>query len=670
MPFSDIARPSLALGLLKAALTRGGLTTDVIYGNLLFAQRVGIHASSLPLRIWHTSLIGEWVFAGAAFPGFSSPDQRYLEECVVPFARAHAEGDPSKLARALGRELRRLRAAAPAFIDKMARELLATRPQIIGCSSTFFQQTASLALLRRVRELDPKVVTLIGGANVEGTMGVTVLRTFPWVDVICSGEADETIVALCQAVAGRGRAGLEASLPKGVVTRELAMQPVSADNAFSRSAVSDLNTLPFPDYDDYFKALARFPDSDRRLLHVALPMETSRGCWWGAKHACSFCGLNRSGHAYRTKKPERARAELDALTTRHGLRDFVMADNVMPARYLASLFPQLERLEAPYNFFYEVRAGLRREQVRQLSAAGVRHVQAGIESMHDELLALMNKGTSVLQNVALLKHAREFGLTVGWHLLTGIPGESDTWYREMTALFPWVHHLQPPASIHGITLQRFSVYMEQPSRHGLAPVPYNSHDFVYPLPPSTLRELACYFRDASWPEFYPEVNRETPGVRRLMVAVDLWRCASKGSSPPQLTVRELDAEALGFVDTRIGAVSREVTLRGLSAHVYRLAEDPLDEAVLAVRLEARGIRVSPNALRDAIAEIVAARLALHFSSQLLALATPEQFPRHFESSNDVAAEVSFRQYLSEIAREVENFDALLCVAPPAQQTNP
>jgi magnesium-protoporphyrin IX monomethyl ester (oxidative) cyclase len=653
MPFSDIERPSLALGLLKAALARDGLSVDVIYANLLFARRVGIHASSLPLRIWATSLIGEWVFAGAAFPYFSPSEDRYLEECIAPFARLYADGDPSPLVRALRRELRRLRAAAPAFIDQVARNLLAKRPKIVGCSSTFSQQLASLALLRRVRELDPEVVTLIGGANVEGAMGAAVVRTFPWVDAICSGEADETVLSLYRSVTEWGRAGLEEPLPEGIVTRYTPMNATSASHPVSRSTVSDLDALPVPDYDDYFTFLAGFPDSDRLLIHNVLPMETSRGCWWGDEHACTFCGLNRGRHAYRAKKPERARAELDALATRYGLRDFAMVDNVMPPGYYGSLFPQLERVQAPYNIFYEIRPFLRREQARQLPAAGVSHVQAGIESLHDGLLALMNKGSSVLQNIALLKHAREFGMIVDWHLLTGFPGDSDEWYNETAAWVSLVHHLQPPASLHGITLQRFSVYMEEPSRHGLEPVPYNSYDVVYPLPPSTIQELAYYFRDASWPEFYPEVNRETPGVRRLMAAVEAWREAWWIPSPPQLIVRELDAATLEFVDTRPCAVSREVTLRGLPAHVYRLADDPVDQATLSVLLAARGIHASSGALRSAVAEILAARLALHRFNRLLSLATPEPcLSPSVSSQGRDAAEEAFRGYLSEIVRQI------------------
>ena len=351
MPFSDIERPSLALGLLKAALSRDGLSADVIYANLLFAERVGIHASSLPLRIWATSLIGEWVFAGAAFPDFSPPDDRYLEECLVPFARLYTDGDPSLLARALKCELRRLREAASAFVDQVARDLLAKKPKIIACTSTFSQQLSSLALLHRVRELEPEVVTLIGGANVEGSMGATVLRTFPWIDAICSGEGDETIVSLCRLLTKKGRAGLKGPLPEGIITQFVVNHPTET----VRATVTDLDALPIPDYDDYFESLTKFSESDRLLFHHVLPMETSRGCWWADEHACTFCGLNRGRQNYRTKKPERTLSEMDVLASRYGLRQFVMSDNVMPPNYLVSLFPEFERLQALYRIFYEIR---------------------------------------------------------------------------------------------------------------------------------------------------------------------------------------------------------------------------------------------------------------------------------------------------------------------------
>ena len=52
----------------------------------------------------------------------------------------------------------------------------------------------------------------------------------------------------------------------------------------------DLDKLPYPDYDDYVLTQKQlnlvFPGDP------ALHIEGSRGCWWGQKHQCTFCGLN------------------------------------------------------------------------------------------------------------------------------------------------------------------------------------------------------------------------------------------------------------------------------------------------------------------------------------------------------------------------------------------
>jgi magnesium-protoporphyrin IX monomethyl ester (oxidative) cyclase len=423
------------------------------------------------------------------------------------------------------------------------------------------------------------------------------------------------------------------------------------DFSVSRATVLDLNSLPIPDYDDYFNHISRLPESDRTLIHTTLPMETSRGCWWGNRRACTFCGLNRGRLTYRTKSPGRTKAELETLATRYGLRAFAMADNIMPPEYYKTLFPELESVQAPYDIFYETRPVLSRRQARQLYAAGVRHVQAGIEALHDELLALMNKGVSVLENITFLKHAREFGITVGWNLLTGFPKDSDAWYRETADWIPLLHHLQPPVSLHGISLQRFSEYMRAPARHGLNPLPYNSYDFVYCTPPSVIRELAYYFRDASWPEFYPEMNRGGPGTSRLMSAVEIWRKAFWSSSRPRLTARQLDEQTLKIVDTRACATSDEIILENLSAKIYTLADEPVDHLTLSGRVSELGEKTSMRAIRDAVVELIDARLAMSRAGNVLSLATFESSSDHGMSSiGNHKAETAFRRYLAEIAR--------------------
>ena len=125
--------------------------------------------------------------------------------------------------------------------------------------------------------------------------------------------------------------------------------------------------------------------------------------------------------------------------------------------------------------------------------------------------------------------------------------------------------------------------------------------------------------------------------------------------PPQLTVTELDAETLRFKDTRSCAVSREVTLCGLTAHLYRLADDPVDEARLSAQLADKGIKASLKALRNAVAEIGAARLALSRSDVIVSLATPEKPTKPMlQSKGREATEESFSRYLAKIAHQIEH----------------
>ena len=73
------------------------------------------------------------------------------------------------------------------------------------------------------------------------------------------------------------------------------------------------------------------------------------------------------------------------------------------------------------ELFYEVKANLKKAQVRLLRDAGVRVIQPGIESFSSNVLARMRKGVKGLQNIQLLKWCKEFGITPHWNLLWGFP---------------------------------------------------------------------------------------------------------------------------------------------------------------------------------------------------------------------------------------------------------
>ena len=81
-------------------------------------------------------------------------------------------------------------------------------------------------------------------------------------------------------------------------------------------------------HDDY---VAQFGASSLTAVETpTLALETSRGCWWGQKHHCTFCGLNGEDMQYRSKSGPRAREELDFLVDRHANRLVHVVDEGQP----------------------------------------------------------------------------------------------------------------------------------------------------------------------------------------------------------------------------------------------------------------------------------------------------------------------------------------------------
>ncbi|MBI3924537.1 MAG: RiPP maturation radical SAM protein 1 [Armatimonadetes bacterium] len=552
VPYAALERPSLALGLLQSVLRGAGFSTRTLCANLWFAREIGLEAYAATSGTPAHSLLGEWTFSGAAFPDFQPDHDAYLARLEFPLA---ARSAPSN--RLLASVVREVREAALGFVTRLAKAVAASGAKIVGCTSTFQQHVGSLALLRAVRELRPEIVTLMGGANCEAEMGLTTHRNFPWVDYVVSGEAEELISDLVRGILeGRG-----APLPLGVIgPAHRATPPAQAP----RVSIHRLDSIPSPDFDDYFQDLER--TGLCATLVPGLPVEMSRGCWWGQKHHCTFCGLNGGNMGYRSKSPETVTGELRMLAERYGVRRFLVVDNILDMAYFKSVLPQVTGL---YELFFETKANLRKNQLHTLRESGARWIQPGFESMHDEVLRLMDKGTTAMMNLQLLKWSEDLGVRVYWSMLCDFPGENDEWYSEMAAWLPRVFHLQPPLGLYPIRYDRFSPYQMRPGEYGVRMTPNWAYRSVYPLGPEAVTGLAYYFEDAegSIRTGIPPGDPRRPGLAGVRDQIREWTGAYNGPRRPCLRTLEDDGERLLLEDTRFGVDRVELT--GTAAGVYR-----------------------------------------------------------------------------------------------------
>lgn len=449
-----ITEPCLGLSILKAQLDESGIPSRVHHANLWLLKWLKFNTYEKLADVW---ALNDFIFTGTLD---SELDDTQVE-ALTSIAGEMRESEPEWTERFQGRAtlldfIMRIRnEAIPAYIDYTAQRVLQDSPKLVGLTCLFDQTLPSIALAKRLKELAPSVSVVLGGYALEGETGGHLLATFPWIDAIHQGDGESSIVALAHAASHRK--GWYA-VP-GLLRRDVPCAP--------RQKIC-MDTSPIPDFSDYFSTLDELANNDNiHVRNVVLPVETSRGCWWGQKSHCVFCGIDEDSLKYRQRSPDNALTMLEALRERHGNRVFRLVDYILPHSYRKTLLPLLADLPQRFRLTCEMKANASREQVELIRAAGFEEVQPGIESFDTEVLLDMAKGVSAMQNIVLLKSARQVGLKVHYNLLYGFPNDKPVQYQRQVHLLPALMHLDPPNSHINVLTTRFAPLQVRPDKFGL-----------------------------------------------------------------------------------------------------------------------------------------------------------------------------------------------------------
>jgi ribosomal peptide maturation radical SAM protein 1 len=611
MPWPALNMPSIQLGILGPVLERAGFQTEVRSFYLSFMEHCRGAAAGLPPNVqiqladydavadrYSLLGLGDWIFAVPPFRDAPDADVRYV-------AYLRGQGIPeSVVEKALA-----MRALVPAFLEQCAEDIAAMAPRVVGFTSTFTQNVPSLVLAKLLKERRPATAIIFGGHNCDGPMGAALHRAFPWVDAVVRGEAEEVLPGLVKDLLVGGPVRPQPGLCYRQNGRSVAVPEAG-------NGTVPLDEIPTPAYDEYFARLAATSFADEIAGDVQLLHETARGCWWGVKSLCTFCGHVGANLAFRSKSPDRVFREITSLASRYGRLNLQAVDDILDLRYFRDLLPRLR--DAGYNLdlLFETKANLSREQVHLLKQAGVNWIQPGIESLSTPILKQMRKGVTAFQNIRLLKWCAEYGIQVFWNVLYGFPAEAPEEYARMAALVPSLAHLQAPQFIR-LRLDRFSPYHDRPSEWGLEIVgPAPHYRLIYPADEAALADLAYFFEyrhaDGRDPETY---------VGPLRHAIEQWR-ANEETGYRALRYRR----GPGFIvirDQRPGLEHADYTFDDLEARIYLACEDGATAAgALAALGPAGSENLGVDEVREFLDELVDMRLAYEEGGRYLALALP------------------------------------------------
>jgi ribosomal peptide maturation radical SAM protein 1 len=357
---------------------------------------------------------------------------------------------------------------------------------LAGFSICLCQLTSTLYFIQKVKQKFPELAIVVGGSMFSGASAHDLLQVFPEIDFAVNGEGERPLSDLIHHLKRCEDPRKIPPIP-GLVTKT----PAGSKMPVSFSQMKTLSHLPAPEFDDYFHLLKTF--GPEKTFFPTLPAEISRGCWWRRSQGtvkdagCAFCNLNLQWTGYRSKDPKQVVHEIDNLSKKYQALSVAFTDNLLPVKSSREIFERLEKLDKDFRFFGEIRASTSKPVLEAMRAAGTEEVQIGIEALSTRLLRKLNKGTTAIQNLEIMKDCEGLGIVNVSNLILHFPGSDRQDVEETLRVLEFASPFRPLRFVH-FWLGLGSPVWQNPAAFGLKAV-FNHPNYSAIFPGDIARSI-------------------------------------------------------------------------------------------------------------------------------------------------------------------------------------
>lgn len=583
MPWAIFNRPSVQLASLAAYLRqKSSYRVDSFHPYLDIAALLG---TDVYPEIAHSGWAGEALFAPLLYPEKACDAADLFSRSLSPATRKKVK---------FADLVTQIDKACHSWLDQVDLK----KYKLFGFSICFSQLLPSLYMAKLIKEKHPTLPVVFGGSSCSGKIGQSLIEEYEQLDYVIDGEGEERLLALAGFLDGRN-----STLAGGISGRK----PMVADAPPIKPI--EMETLPLPDYSSYFKEMQQSFSS--RPFMPLLPVEFSRGCWW---NRCTFCNLNIQWSNYRYKSGRKMVEEVMALSERHELLHFTFTDNALPPREADYFFSQIAKEPIDFNFFAEIRTTRKTERLKRYRRGGLTTIQVGIEALSTSLLKKMDKGSTSMDNIAMMKLCTEQGIKMEGNLIIDFPTTSMGEIEETAANLAYVLPFAPLEAAAFFLGYGSPIYKNQKHYSIQSIIPHTKTKLLFPKKcHSSMTMLTLGYRgDKSIQQ------RRWQPVKKMIGAWHAFHKTRANKNIPALSYR--DGEKFLIIrQEQADGTTLHHRLRGLSRKIYLAASAP----TAVGNIKGQFPQVSTDTLKKFIDEMCSKHLMFQENEQVLSLAVQQ-----------------------------------------------
>ncbi|RLG36210.1 MAG: B12-binding domain-containing radical SAM protein [Candidatus Alkanophagales archaeon] len=280
---------------------------------------------------------------------------------------------------------------------------------IVGITSTTPTFNAALKYAKKIKEAFPNVFVILGGVHVTFRPREAVRHDY--VDAVCVGEGEETIVEVAEKIeAGKSLDGV-----KGVVFKRDGRIIENPKRGF----IEDLDSIPFPAFD--LMPLEKYRVFGHKLEQF--PMITSRGC----PFSCRYCSSSLfMGRKFRARSPENVVDEIEWLVSEFNAKHIAFGDDTftLSKRRVERICDEVKRRGIDIEWSCSSRVDtISEELLKKMKDAGCAAIYYGVESANPDILRYYNKRISLDKVRRAVELTKKVGIAVICSFIIGAPME-------------------------------------------------------------------------------------------------------------------------------------------------------------------------------------------------------------------------------------------------------